>query len=249
MQDFKVYYRHLLLCCFIKNRFIVSQKFLDLCLTTGVDAAKPKDIFEVINNTLTRFEIPWDNCVAFGIDNTNSNIGAKNSIKSRVTQGNPSIYFVGCPCHIIHNAAQKSAEAFLMHLWIWRWRMLHWPLFWFDKSTKWKGMLDKYATFCDTPFRGFIKHINVRWLSFENAVERILQMFLASSSYFRSVEMTEARFVCLRQLYEDPMFEIQLLFFQAVLPVFTTFNLFCQRDDPQIYILHNQMISLLKKLL
>ena len=110
-------------------------------------------------------------------------------------------------------------------------------------------MLDKYATFCDTPFRGFIKHINMRWLSFENAVERILQMFLASSSYFRSEEMTEARFVCLRQLYEDPMFEIQLLFFQAVLPVFTTFNLFCQQDDPQIYILHNQMISLLKKLL
>ena len=45
------------------------------------------------------------------------------------------------------------------------------------------------------------------------------------------------------------MFEIQLLFFQAVLPVFTTFNLFIQRDDPQIYILHSQMQNLLKMLL
>ena len=44
-------------------------------------------------------------------------------------------------------------------------------------------------------------------------------------------------------------FEIWLLFFQAVLPVFTTYNLFLQQDDPQIYILHSQMISLLKKLL
>ena len=45
------------------------------------------------------------------------------------------------------------------------------------------------------------------------------------------------------------MFEIQLLLFQATLPVFTTFNLFLQRDDPQIYILYRQMQCLLKKLL
>ena len=72
-------------------------------------------------------------------------------------------------------------------------------------------------------------------------------MFAASNSYFRSEEMAEARFIRLIKLYEDLMFEIQLLFFQAVLPVFTTFNLF-QRDDPQIYILHSQMLNLLKKL-
>ena len=94
------------------NRKVVSQKFLDLCLTTGVDASKSKEVFEAIHNTLQRYEIPWDHWIAFGVDNTNANIGAKNSIKSRVTQVNPSIYFVGCPCHIIHNAAQKAAEAF-----------------------------------------------------------------------------------------------------------------------------------------
>ena len=31
---------------------------------------------------LERNEIPWDHWIAFGVDNTNSNIGAKNSIKS-----------------------------------------------------------------------------------------------------------------------------------------------------------------------
>jgi len=218
------------------NRQVVSQKFLDLCLTTGVDASKPKEIFEVIDNTLERYEIPWDHCVAFGVDNTNSNIGAKNSIKSRVTS--KPIYFVGCPCHIIHNAAQKSAEAFrdVSGIDVEECCVDHY--YWFDKSTKRKGNLDQYSTFCDTAYRRFIKHINVRWLSLQNAVERILQMFAASNSYFRSEEMAEARFIRLRKLYEDLMFEIQLLFFQAVLPVFTTFDLFLQRDDPQIYILY-----------
>ena len=98
------------------NRQVDSQKFLDLCLATGVDASKPKEIFEAIDNTLERDEIPLDHCVAFGVDNTNSNIGAKNAVKSRVTQVNPSIYFVGCPCHIIYNAVQKAAETFKVEL-------------------------------------------------------------------------------------------------------------------------------------
>ena len=73
-------------------------------------------------------------------------------------------------------------------------------------------------------------------------------MFTASASYFKFEGMKEARFIRLLKLYENPMFEIYLLFIQAVLPVFTTFNLFLQRDPPQIYILHCQMQNL-KKLL
>ena len=36
------------------NRQVVSPKFLDLYLTTGVDGSKPKEIFEAIDNTLER---------------------------------------------------------------------------------------------------------------------------------------------------------------------------------------------------
>ena len=42
------------------NRKAVSQKFLDLCLTTGVDASKSKEVFEAINDTLEGNEMPWD---------------------------------------------------------------------------------------------------------------------------------------------------------------------------------------------
>ena len=45
------------------------------------------------------------------------------------------------------------------------------------------------------------------------------------------------------------MFEIYLLFMQSVLPVFTTFNFFLQRDAPQIYILYRQMQCLQHKVL
>ena len=161
---------------------IVAQKFLDLCLTRGVDSSKPAEIFDAIQNSLERYGIPWDNCIAFGVDNTNSNIGAKNSIKSRVTALNPSIYFVGCPCHIVHNAAQQATEVLgeMSGVDIEGCCVDHY--YWFDKSTKRKGQLEQYSTFCDTAYRGFIKHFNVRWLSLQNAVERVLQMYAASSS-------------------------------------------------------------------
>ena len=165
---------------------------------------------------------------AFGVDNTNTNIGERNSIKSRVTAINPSIYFVGCPCHIIHNAAQKAGDAFceLSGFDVEECCVDHY--YWFDKSTKRKGELNEYAVFCDVTYQEYIHHINVRWLSLERAVERILMMFAASKSYFVSEEVRDAKFKRLALLYKDPMFEIYLLFYQATLPVFTTFNLFLQ---------------------
>ena len=227
---------------------LFHKNFL-ICLTTGVDASKSYSIFEKIDETLQVNEIPWDNCTAFGVDNTNTNIGARNSIKSRVTAINPSIYFVGCPCHIIHNAAQKAGDAFcdLSGFDVEECCVDHY--FWFDRSTKRKGELSEYAVFCDITYKEYIQHINVRWLSLQKAVERILMMFAASKSYFISEEARDAKFRRLASLYKNPMFEIYLLFYQAILPVFTTFNLFLQRDAPQIYTLYRQMQSLLKKLL
>ena len=76
-------------------------------------------------------------------------------------------------------------------------------------------------------------------------MEIILQNVLASRSYFSSENMQDARFKRLAEMYKNPMFE---LFFQAALPAFDYFNLFLQRDAPQIYILHQQTIQLLTKL-
>ena len=45
------------------------------------------------------------------------------------------------------------------------------------------------------------------------------------------------------------MFEIYLLFFLTVLPLFTTFNLFLQHDAPQIHVLYRQIDCLLHKAL
>ena len=91
------------------SRSKASTQFLDMCMSSISTA---EGIFSKVDSVLETHDISWDNCVGFGLDNTSVNMGCHNSIKSRVLQKNPSIYIMGCPCHIVHNTAGKAGQAF-----------------------------------------------------------------------------------------------------------------------------------------
>ena len=90
----------------------VATRFLDMCTTSSSTA---EGIFTVLNGKLVELldcANPWDFCTSVGVDNTSVNIGTRNSLKTRIVEKNPAIFFNGCPCHIIHNAARKASEDF-----------------------------------------------------------------------------------------------------------------------------------------
>lgn len=176
------------------NRSRVVTEFLDMCLTKGPEAGIADAIFNKIDECLTKHEIRWENCKGFSVDNTNVNIGKSNSIKSRVIQKNKNVFFMGCPCHIVHNTASKAMsefgsmcdfdiEDFFVDL-----------FYWFEKSTKRKGFLEEFCSLCDVEYRKILKHVSVRWLSLETAVERVSKPYVALKSYFLSVDHPQVRF-------------------------------------------------------
>ncbi|KAJ8383509.1 hypothetical protein AAFF_G00220260 [Aldrovandia affinis] len=57
----------------------------------------------------------------------------------------------------------------------------------------------------------------------------------------------QPRFRRLLETFPDPMIEVYLLFFQANIPAFTSFNLFLQREQSSIFLLHNEMTSFIHK--
>lgn len=64
--------------------------------------------------------ISWNHCVGTGVDDTSVNICIRNSIRTGVLRKNSAIYFMGCPCHIVHNTASAHVimiedELFLIH--------------------------------------------------------------------------------------------------------------------------------------
>ena len=217
-----------------------------MCLTS---ASTAESIYGKIHDTLTHFGIDWNYCVAFSVDNTSVNLGCRNSILTRVHQENPSLYFIGCPCHMVHNTATQAGNAFEAETGFDMEDLLVDLFYWFDKSTKRKNTLAEFCTFCDMQYRAVVKYVSTRWLSMEHAVQRTLQQYQALKSYFLSEEEIQTRFQRLRQHFGNPITEVYLMFYQAVLPSFTSFNTFLQRETPCIHLLQDKIEFFVSKIL
>ena len=90
----------------------VELKFFYMCATTGEDVSKAVTLFEAIDGALEKSVITWDNCVSFGVDNCNTNIGSKNSLKTRIIKKCNHCFIAGCSCHLAHLAAEKGGNAY-----------------------------------------------------------------------------------------------------------------------------------------
>lgn len=85
----------------------VVTRFLDMCACSSGTA---EALYSALDGKLVELlgtDNPWVRCTSLGV-NTSVNIGIRNSLKSRIIKRTDAIYFNGCPCHTIHNAAQKA---------------------------------------------------------------------------------------------------------------------------------------------
>ena len=56
--------------------------------------------------------IDWCSVISCGLHNTNSNIGCKNSLKSRIVEKNSSYFVAGFNCHLVHLATDKGGQVY-----------------------------------------------------------------------------------------------------------------------------------------
>ena len=228
------------------NTHKVEGRFLDMCSTT---ASTAEAIFNKMDEVINNNGISWHNCVGMSVDNTSVNIGRHNSIKTRVLNANDAVYFMGCPCHILHNTAYYAGKAFEDACDFSVDDMCVDIFYWLHHSSKRKNLLAEFCDFCDVEYRQVIKHVSTRWFSLEIAVERILKQYKPFQSYFLSDDENTARFNRLKKLFQDQMTEIYLFFYQAVLPSFTHFNQLLQRSDPCIFLVYEGCWNAYKKIL
>ena len=82
------------------QRGCVTTQLLDICLTSRQDGGTAAAIFEEIDEKKAENEIPWINCVGFGVDNASVNIRKHNSIKTRLLEKKISKY-ISWGLHVI----------------------------------------------------------------------------------------------------------------------------------------------------
>ena len=160
------------------------MRLLNMCCTTGQSSGTAGTIFSKIESVIDNLEVPWENCVGISLDNTSANMGIRNSIKSRIIAKNEACNIIGCPCYIFHNTAHEGSTAFTSAA---RFEIEDFcvdMIYYFDKSSKRKCALKIYYEFCDQEYKQILRHINVRWLSLERAVERILKQYAGLQKLF-----------------------------------------------------------------
>ncbi|CAB4025763.1 methyltransferase 15 [Paramuricea clavata] len=128
----------LTVCIFDINTHKVEGRFLDMCSAT---ASTAQAIYDKMNEVLNKHDIPWDYCVGMSVDNTSVNVGRHNSIKTRVEDANDTVYFMGCPCHILHNTAFYGGKAFEEIVNFSADDLCVDILYWFEHSSKRKNLL------------------------------------------------------------------------------------------------------------
>ena len=90
----------------------IMTKFFEMTLIAGANASPAAAMISSGDKQLKTIQIPWEYCLAIGVDNKNTNIGDHKSIKSFTLQKNSTIIMSDCACCILGKASCKTASLF-----------------------------------------------------------------------------------------------------------------------------------------
>lgn len=212
-----------------------------MCPTTGEECCKSETLFNAIDSALECDGI-WHNCVSMGVDNTNSNVGEHNSLKSRILTKNPRCFIAGCSCHLAHLAAGRGGKAYTSTSGFDMEEHQVDFYYYFKKSSRRKGILSEYMDFNDLEWNNVVRCVRNRWLPLQLCCEKELKKFPALVSLFRSRTKDSNRedngdedadsggkvnrFSRLKKAYEDPLTEVRISFF-LLLPCYVLLHSIC----------------------
>ena len=177
----------------------VVFNLLDMCTTSGENAATAEFITLAINDVMEKHCLSWTNVVAISINNTSVNFGRRSCILTRLQREFcPHLYGMGCPCHIIHNTAEKGYKAFSKSSGFDVEDLAVDLCYWFNKSTKRKAELESYSQFCDVQYRQVLQP--------DGSACKLSYIGSLSMNHFSSATQEDkSRFERLKSTFTDPM--------------------------------------------
>ena len=239
------------------------MKFYNMCPTTGENTATAESLFQAADGALKKDKLNWSKCVSFGVDNCNTNMRCNNSMQTRLYE-NKNCFIAGCSCHLAHLAAGAGGRAFQ--------KVSNFDVedhqvdlyYYFKGSTRRKGILIEHLQFVGLEWEDMSRFVKTRWLCLERCCDKEQRKYPALKSLFTSrtestlrqdkgnedddEKRTKKRFKRLKKAFVDPLTEVYISFFTSALQLFTHYNFFLQRSDPQTHNVHPMTQSLIKKI-
>jgi len=191
----------------------ICSKFINL---ETLPNEKAQTICDLLIKTLKKWNL-MEKRIAFSADNCNTNFGGMRragtenvySLLNRKMQ--KDLIGIGCPAHIIHNAAKKKGletlsidvQSIIMKIYN------H-----FSVYTVRTEELKEFCEFVDIEYRQLLYHSPTRWLSLFPGLNRVLQMYPALKSYFLSSDSCPK---ILKNFFESNLGEASLWFAHSIM--------------------------------
>jgi hypothetical protein len=99
------------------------------------------------------------------------------------------------------------------------------------------------------PLHNLLKPGKTRWLTYLEAVNRVLEQYDALKAYIFETDENEHTVYRLRQYFNDPQNKAFLLFLSGTLPLLNQLNLLFQSDKVLLHIIYDQINSIYKTVL
>lgn len=193
----------------------INTKLINLETTKSETA---EVISDYIVKTLQEFDLA-NKCIAFSGDNCNTNFGGinrqgKNNVFTLLKDKlGKDLLGVGCPLHIIHNAAKHGLDTLAFDVEVIAIKIYNFFCIYTVRTEN----LKEFCDFMQIEFRNLLYHSSTRWLSLYPVINRILQMFPALKSYFLSQENCPN---ILKTFFESDFGEVTLWFAHSIMYVF-----------------------------
>lgn len=250
-------------------RFYCSPQ-MDSCKVGGVEVrflasftfghAFGENVADAITTKLEQLNLPLAHLLSVSTDSPNVNKTVKrllnNSVKQARGNGAPGLVDIGfCTIHVVSNSFRKAIEHYGKAL-----EDLIINLYYFFKSSSARREdFEKVQNDLGLDEQlHFIRHVQTRWLTLIDALERLAARYEAAVQFFihfipsqpqNKDVMASERYKKIVTMLKDEETLVQLHFLISVKPVFDSYLRVFQTEGPLVHCLHQSMIDLIKMLL
>ncbi|KAL5012296.1 hypothetical protein ScPMuIL_010847 [Solemya velum] len=225
-------------------RHQTMTKFLDMPICNRPSG---EQLFNTIDDVFKKRGLDWGNVIGYCSDNASVMVGRNNSVLSRIRLHQPSVFDLGCVCHLANLCAGHAVRQLPIPIN----DMLVDVFYHFKHSSVRKENFKEFQEFTDTVPEKILKHATTRWLSLEKCIQRTLTQWPALQSYFSSNADAEkpGKVKLMRDFFESHEARLYCLFLEFILAPLNEFNILFQADAVKIIFLDKEMKRLLRKFL
>lgn len=206
-----------------------------------------ESLFKIIINCLNSLQIPLSNMIGFAADGASNIMGSMNSVTSRLKQQMPGITIFRCVSHSIHLCSSAAAKTLPQDCE----DLMRNVYNFFSHSAKRKFEFKEYQLFCQVKPHKLLHPCATRWVSLQQAVDRVIEQWQSLKVYFDKIWIGE-KLSAVQSIHEglhNRFIFAYLAFMNYILPQLNSINLIFQSKGPTLHLLHDKMSAVYRLLL